>query len=402
MAIDFTIDRSNYVGNTYLYDIKSRSTRTSSKSPRYFGKLHKVENVIDRSWTTTYGTLCQWYVNTPYGEIRRYHDGGYERVPEPPYSLVQQAETEAFEKARDYAYANVANVQMKLWEYFVERRQIAATLLQKAELLRDVVQALKLKSLLPFEYTRRKRYYNRRKREWIEEKWTTLVHRSFADLWLENAFMWQPIIKDITTLMDGIKPTRGLFVTGVGRVDVMPPQKDDKRQVGPNAWQTNSNQARVKVRCKVKLFVTIDDPLQAMLHEVGILNLSAPYDAVPFSFVLDWFLKVGSFLERISTPGKTITDGSTTYLTECSAHTWAVTRGVYSEENGKKLWYQSAGAGVKKTSVLYRRTLGVPSPWYLTTAKPGELWHAITTWALISQIIHSGFKPKRGRHFDGY
>jgi hypothetical protein len=66
---------------------------------------------------------------------------------------------------------------------------------------------------------------------------------------------------------------------------------------------------------ETKLFGKVDDANLVLLNSLGLLNpLQVAWELVPFSFVVDWILPIGSFLEAATgTIGTTFDSGYTTY-----------------------------------------------------------------------------------------
>lgn len=121
--------------------------------------------------------------------------------------------------------------------------------------------------------------------------------KSVASLWLEYHFGWSPLVQDIYGSLDVIAGTPPVYVnskftasaTKTGEyVDVYKPYKLFTKQV----WSCG-----VKYQCNVE----VTSPGSLKLSQLGIVNpLSVAWEVVPFSFVVDWFLPVGRFLESMT------------------------------------------------------------------------------------------------------
>lgn len=126
-----------------------------------------------------------------------------------------------------------------------------------------------------------------------------------AKAWLELQYGWLPLLNDIyagiQALIDGLKkPGYQFTVTRRGAQGLLLPKPSTIP--GPGNWQwTHSGRAEAKVEAKMRCRVS--DPTVAMLSSLGLLNpLSLAWNLLPFSFVLDWFLPVGSFLAAVGAP----------------------------------------------------------------------------------------------------
>lgn len=131
-----------------------------------------------------------------------------------------------------------------------------------------------------------------------------------------------------------------------------------------------------------------------MQSELGLLTPVSAWNVMPFSFVVDWFFSVGAMIERLSTPGKIITAGSTTVTKRYNLFHDAQAVGIYSHNEGHPpQYYVTIGTGVRKRVVRKYRSLGIPSGVFIISNPFGlGLWHGITAWALLTSIF-SGRRP---------
>jgi hypothetical protein len=115
--------------------------------------------------------------------------------------------------------------------------------------------------------------------------------KDLSGLWLEYHFGWAPLVDDIQNAVKvlGSNPPSQLVV-GRGRHFV---HRNDVR--GNYQWSENSNYS---VKARVQAFVTISNANLAQANQMGLLNpASVAWELVPFSFIVDWFIPIGKFLE---------------------------------------------------------------------------------------------------------
>jgi len=115
--------------------------------------------------------------------------------------------------------------------------------------------------------------------------------KDVSGLWLEYHFGWAPLVDDIQNAVKvlGSNPPSQLIV-GRGRHFV---HRNDVR--GSYQWSENSN---YNVKARVQAFVSISNANLAQANQMGLLNpASVAWELVPFSFIVDWFIPVGRFLE---------------------------------------------------------------------------------------------------------
>lgn len=328
------------------------------------------ENILDVTFYKQNGTTCKWSIGDStqwysctlannYPSVNTAKVGGLEK-------LVQQA---AIEKA----YSFVANVQSSLAETIKERSSMLSTLIERAKQIWQIYQDIRSGRLL-----------SRRSRR----RYRKPTKQDIAKTWLEYSFMWKPLVQDVLTFAEGIQPIRGQRIVG----------KEESSSSWVDPLQSgdftgyNTSERKVKVTCVLE--VTLDDPLAAVQAEMGLFQLGSLWNIMPFSFVVDWFFRIGAFIERLCFPGKTIINGSVTTTITDKAHNYVQRVGNYSEANKDKaaVPYKSLGSGITTETVRKVRTVGVPSPFFISTNMNFSSWHVGTTWALLVSI----FNP-RGR-----
>jgi hypothetical protein len=115
--------------------------------------------------------------------------------------------------------------------------------------------------------------------------------KDLSNLWLEYHFGWAPLLDDIHKACDVLKSNPpSQRVTATGRATT-----SEKVIAGKYAWSTD---ATYEVHCKVGAEVYISNGNLALANQLGLVNpASVAWEVVPFSFLVDWFLPVGKFLE---------------------------------------------------------------------------------------------------------
>lgn len=119
--------------------------------------------------------------------------------------------------------------------------------------------------------------------------------RDASGLWLEHSFGWAPLINDIYTavkVMASNPPAHKV----VGRGSSVAEGTEGSTQ--PYNWFVQYNYT---ARCLVQADVYISNPNLALANQLGIVNpATVAWELVPFSFVVDWFIPVGKFLDSFS------------------------------------------------------------------------------------------------------
>lgn len=122
-----------------------------------------------------------------------------------------------------------------------------------------------------------------------------LYYRKKAStLYLEGIFGWVPLIQDIHnayTVLSDLSPTAKL--TKVRPQDVRSLSGD----LGGGTRGTLQKSFGVQVGGRIR----VTNPNLALLERLGLVNPAAvAWDAVPYSFVINWFIPVGTFLKSLT------------------------------------------------------------------------------------------------------
>lgn len=133
--------------------------------------------------------------------------------------------------------------------------------------------------------------------------------KSFADTFLEFHFGWGPLIGDIGSAVDvlqqGVPPVRArASATGSNRAMSNVTYGD----------QRIYSEATTTCTWSIRADVVVTNPNLWLANQLGLVNPALiAYDAVPFSFVLNWFVNVESFLSSFSDFwGISLSNGSVT------------------------------------------------------------------------------------------
>ncbi|DAD50311.1 TPA_asm: maturation protein [ssRNA phage Gerhypos.4_34] len=207
--------------------------------------------------------------------------------------------------------------------------------------------------------------------------------------WLEVQYGWSPLMSDVHSACQQIadrekdaKANRATVVAGYKTGQSRGFQKPSKitRLFGISGISEYSAQ------CKIRLDYVLDSPVIQSLSQAGITNpLSIAWELAPYSFVVDWFVPVGAYLNVLD-----------------AALAWNFLGGSYSTTQRLKQtgsgWF-GAGASINGDSFCLpvgdpyfslqrmdhsRKVYGTsPLPRFPGIKKPGSTGHIANAFALL-------------------
>lgn len=199
-----------------------------------------------------------------------------------------------------------------------------------------------------------------------------------SDLWLEYNFGWKPLVQDIysaCSVLGNSIPTirikekgKVFFREGPYRVD------------GARPAQSLEGFVSVKMAANIR----VSNPNALFFNQMGLVNpFYVLWDAVPFSFVADWFLPIGRYI-------RSYTDfvGLEVLNPETTEYWLALERG---REAGSNSVY-TCNFGM----VRVERSLTLPRyTFHPSVIFKGDLWKLATSAALVIQKISSHMNKLR-------
>jgi hypothetical protein len=123
-----------------------------------------------------------------------------------------------------------------------------------------------------------------------------------AGMWLEYTFGWVPLVSDIGNAVDVLQgPAPSPVVKGRGRVYAEIPFKYDSLFVNNQRYNRSEGTLSTRIGVQYVARILIDNPDLYLANQLGFVNpAQVLWDAVPFSFVVDWFLPVNRFLGNLT------------------------------------------------------------------------------------------------------
>lgn len=116
-----------------------------------------------------------------------------------------------------------------------------------------------------------------------------------AGQWLELQYGWLPLVGDVYTMLNFNQPIRNI-IYGVGR-------NSETLEYKKDIFAVSRFDVNVNYWCVVKYgaSVHVSDPALAFGQRAGLINPSVvAWELMPFSFVIDWALPIGDYLDNLT------------------------------------------------------------------------------------------------------
>lgn len=212
--------------------------------------------------------------------------------------------------------------------------------------------------------------------------------------WLEMQYGWKPLLADVHGTCEALSnaPQEDWRVTVKGTAS----SAQDYSKVRLNAQGSWRGSAQVRNLAMTRIDAIPGNLAIIKLASLGLTNpLLIAWEKVPFSFVVDWFSPVGSWLSSLD--GLMGWDDSLTYtssslLTKVRWDEWFKERTIVTGSS----WYEGDFEGWKKMTRLDRTVSnGAALPSFPGVKDPRSLGHMANGLALLSQVF--GRNPRNIR-----
>ena len=251
---------------------------------------------------------------TPYAEVYA--------IPDSPLTHSAQADFQAIKKL--IAKAQVG-IQANLAQNIAQVSQLSSLVVGNATAILKSLRALKqgnipaaIRALKAAQ--RPGMNYPGSPRRWTGSTGSPSVKKSLASNWLQLQYGWKPLLADIEGMFQVMVNLMGEndFVQRVTATSSHVQQAT--LDYPPASTDFPSGKTYFTARTSVKYVVRwrMDNPLLALFAQTGFTNpVNLFWEILPFSFVGDWILPIGSYLEALNAwDGATFLGGSKTQFTK--------------------------------------------------------------------------------------
>lgn len=193
--------------------------------------------------------------------------------------------------------------------------------------------------------------------------------RSSSDLFLELHFGWEPLVGDIHSSIDVLQ-------AGV------PPERVSTSSTRKYTTKWNTSTASDPINYyeethrgtwRISADINVSNPNLWLANQLGLVNPAAViWDAIPFSFVLGWFVNVDSFLASFTDFwGLSLTNQSITSHWIMTGHAYQIQKN-WPKAGANTVYFDTTYKGVmtKRTpGSIPGPTLKIKEPWTLSPTR---------------------------------
>lgn len=279
--------------------------------------------------------------------------------------------------------SSMSNMQMNLAQAYAERRQTANMLIQTVNRFATFAVAFRRGNFRAannilrgrdglfgghvVRLPTRRRPFNSRD--------------AFANAWLEYSYGWKPLVNDVfgaaELLAQTYTETRPTKAQGSANRTTT-----QNIAYGPDEGLTATGQIHCKMSAKTVVYFDVDNAALDLLKRTGLSNPALlAWELLPYSFVADWFLPVGPYLQAVAASnGLRFVKGYTSQRT-----VWVGTALTSSDHSR---WVTSDFEAKLEGAQLYRNPLSdFPSATLPSFRLPISLNQGLSALALINQLF---------------
>lgn len=317
-------------------------------------------------------------------------------------SLVDDANNKAILKL----YKKVDGVKLNVAQFLAERKQTAELLASTALRVLEAARALRRADRRGFADALS--LSGTENRTWLQS-WRqverTPPRLRISSHWLEYVYGWRPLIQDCYDAAELLAEQLNTYEGPEGEIRTAAKVQSRFTLRGPvptgseggvilqNRDDFHACTSRIRVQYR------LDDEARSLLNKTGISNPALlAWELLPWSFVVDWFVPVGTYLESLTAmDGFTLTRGTLSTLESAVSDRWITFKlhtGTASAYGWDFVKAESTGPKVSCEQSRYTRTPTTAFSYALKVRNPigGEpATRFATAAALISGLF--GRKP---------
>jgi hypothetical protein len=215
--------------------------------------------------------------------------------------------------------------------------------------------------------------------------------KSLANNWLELQYGWKPLLSDIdesmrllANYMVNSTSAQQVQASAIQRRTNVIPLYGPSSATIPVGFERNITQNQCRFGCRY----TVSSPTLNLLSQLGFTNpINLAWEILPWSFVVDWFIPIGPYLESLTAPhGLTFLSG---YKTRFTKYSTSVRVSHHGPMPGDSTSHLRLYADRSRMSLnLVRDKLSAwPVQSFPTFKNPFSVTHALNALALVKQAF---------------
>lgn len=223
---------------------------------------------------------------------------------------------------------------------------------------------------------RRYRSENRFRKDFVSNP-----SKAVSNGWLELQYGWLPLMSDIYGAAEHLAYRNEKRDRASARASESDQQNWSYTNAPASVYRSGNRNFRVTYVTTVHFSITLN-----VLSEMGQLGFTNPlevaWELVPYSFVFDWFLPVGTYISNMdATVGKSMLGGTRSMILD--QETYTTVKGM-----GGSTYYTGQGDGYKKRRRVYVDVLtGWPTNYIPRLQNPFSPTRALNALALLRQAF---------------
>lgn len=284
-------------------------TYLSTNTPDYYNKL-KLGNLPYHSHTME---LHKTKDSPYYGESKQFN--GRTTVSwststaalytlAPSQLLLDNGLTDAENKATLRLGKQLSAIRFNAAQFLGERKQTAELLASTATRIAQASRALKNADFRTF---RRALSLTGTETRTLVQSWNRVAatprSKRVASHWLEYVYGWKPLLQDVydATELLADKINRTVEPEGVVMASAKSSRRYGRRELQALGCYDEMASYEGKANVKLKAHYRLDSVSRSLLAQTGITNPALlAWELMPYSFVVDWFVPVGTYLESLT------------------------------------------------------------------------------------------------------
>nr|QDH88751.1 MAG: hypothetical protein H1BulkLitter6286_000004 [Leviviridae sp.] len=272
---------------------------------------HKENTVYTAFEVKTRNSPAHWSGNTIYGwqGAGTWPISSISGVADPSALVTDingQAQDEAKQKMINQLISNVKDQKVNVGNFAAEFKQTCGTVTDAASRIASAIRAVKHGDLRRAASTlvsgRHGNEGNQNHTRRTTRRRRYLSTGSAADDWLQLKYGWMPLLSDVNGACEELARTL-TYRPDIRKVSAQAKVQREKSLSFPKyatTWPTCSGKGSVEITCKGVVEYQVASRVTSFLANTGLINpLEVAWEVIPYSFVVDWFLPVGSFLNNL-------------------------------------------------------------------------------------------------------